>query len=180
MSSLCCRRDLYKEDMTERGWIQGFVRVNSSCVRLNSTVGWEGGIYFFNLGIIYEFFGEQINDVLPTYELGWVPEGYEIVDVYQDDRTYSAIYQRGNDVFVLEYGYEQHEGIIELRGDIPQYTVEQEIVVDKIIDLYISKSETESNLAIWIDESTDVVFMLNCYFEKSVILNIIEQINLVK
>lgn len=36
--------------MTERGWIQGFVKVNSSCVRLNSTVGWEGGIYFFNLG----------------------------------------------------------------------------------------------------------------------------------
>ena len=130
--------------------------------------------------IIYEFFGEQTNDVLPTYELGWVPEEYEIVDVYRSDRIYRALYQKGNDVFVLEYGYEQHEGIIELRGDIPQYTVEQEIVVDKIIDLYISKSETESNLAIWIDESTDVVFMLNCYFEKSVILNIIEQINLVK
>lgn len=81
---------------------------------------------------------------------------------------------------MLEYGYEQHEGIIELRGDIPQYTVEQEIVAGNHIDFCIAKNETESNVAIWIDESTNVVFMLNCYFEKSVILNIIEQINLVK
>ena len=28
---------------------QYFVRVNSSCARLNSTIGWGGGIYFFNL-----------------------------------------------------------------------------------------------------------------------------------
>ena len=52
--------------MTERGWIQGFVRVNSSCVRLNSTVGWEGGIYFFNLGI-----GEAVTPGVDKFGFFW-------------------------------------------------------------------------------------------------------------
>lgn len=133
--------------------------------------------------IIYEFFGEQTNDVLPTYELGWVPEGYEAVNVYRSDRTYRALFQKGNDkndVFVIEYEYERDGGIIKILGDMKQHTVTQEIVTGNRVDFCIAKIEAESNMAIWIDEGTGVVFRLSCYFEKSVMLNIIEHINLVK
>ena len=71
-------------------------------------------------------------------------------------------------------------GIIKILGDMKQHTVTQEIVTGNRVDFCIAKIEAESNMAIWIDEGTGVVFRLSCYFEKSVMLNIIEHINLVK
>lgn len=144
-------------------------------------VDWVRRVY--ENSIIYEFFNEPTAEKLPAFELGWVPEGYEVVYTHQNDKTHSAVYQKGddvNDVFVFEYGYKHSEGIIELHGDTEKYTVTHEVVADKAVDLYISENEKESNVAIWVDEGTGVVLKLNCYFNQAVILNIIENIFLVK
>ena len=52
---------------------QCFVRVNSSCVRLNSTMGWGGGIYFFNLDdfeklyLVLAFFSVNVYNIITNW-----------------------------------------------------------------------------------------------------------------
>ena len=143
--------------------------------------GWVRKVY--ENSIVYEFFNEPTEGKLPTYDLGWVPEGYELTDAYRDETLYSAVYRKGEDIrdrFIYQYGY-VHEGTkMELLLDLSEYEVKHIVLADKKVDLYISKNEAESSTAVWIDELSGIHFMIDGFFNESVMLHIIENVILVK
>ena len=144
-------------------------------------VDWVRRVY--ENSIIYEFFNEPTAEKLPTYELGWVPEGYEVVDMYQSENLCGLVYQKGEDVtegFVFDYQFGDSGMHVGWHGDLSKYEVKQESVAGRIVDLYLSQEDSESSVAVWLDESSRIVFTINGFLKEIDILHIIEQINLVK
>lgn len=133
--------------------------------------------------VIYEFFGGAQDEGLPTYELGWVPEGYEAVDVYRDKTTYSAIYMKADDpeaVFAFDYSL-RHEGdIYEVLYDESQYEWENVEINGIQADLYRSLDGTETNDLIWVDEDKGVVLAISGYLTVEDILHIAGEMFLCK
>lgn len=127
--------------------------------------------------IVYRFFNEPQEEALPTYELGWVPEGYECIDVYQDETTYSAIYQKGEDanaVFVYEYRYGDIRSSWEFLMDVTMYENETLSISGIEVQYYRSIDGTESSVMFWIDEKNEIAFMINAYFDETVMMHIFE------
>jgi len=133
--------------------------------------------------IVYEFFGEAQEEGLPTYELGWVPEGYEAVDVYRDEMMYSAIYMKVDDPnagFVFDYNFMHGGTLTELIGDMSKYEHRQVKVNGITADLYLAMDEGETNDLIWIDEKAKIIFSLNGYLGEADMLHIAESVFLCK
>lgn len=133
--------------------------------------------------IVYEFFGEKPEEGLPSYELGWVPEGYEAVDVYRDDTMYSAIYMKVDEpetVFVFEYHIRQEGEIYEVLYDEEKYEIKTVDINGFEGDLYLSLVETETNTLIWLDTIRGVVASISGYLEENDIMHIAEEMFLCK
>jgi len=133
--------------------------------------------------IVYEFFGGAPEEGLPDYELGWVPEGYEAVDVYRDEMMYSAIYMKVDDpdaVFVFECQF-VHAGVItELIGDMSKYEYHQVEVNGRVAEFYLALADTETNHLIWVDEGKQIQFSIIGYLGETEMLHIAEELFLCK
>lgn len=145
-----------------------------------AVVGWVRRAY--ENSFLYEINHELVNHGLPTYELGWIPKGYEAVDVYRSERIYSAVYQNedSKEGFVFDYQFVDSGMHAELHGELSRYEVKQEYMGGMMVDLYLSQEETESSVALWINESSGIVFSINGFLDEDVMLHIIEGVYLVK
>lgn len=133
--------------------------------------------------IVYEFFGGAKEEGLPTYGLGWVPEGYEAVDVYQDDTMYSAIYMKVDDpeaMFVFEYRFVYGGALTELIGDMSKYECKQLEIDGIAADFYLSLDPAETNHLIWINEKANIQFAVIGYLNEGDMLHIAEEMFLCK
>lgn len=133
--------------------------------------------------IVYEFFGGTQDEGLPNYELGWVPEGYEAVDVYRDETTYSAIYMKVDDpeaVFVFDYSQKQEGDIYEVLYDEEEYEIKKVDINGLVGELYLSLIKTETNDLIWVDEDKGVVLAISGYINEEDMLHMAEEVFLCK
>lgn len=133
--------------------------------------------------IVYEFFGGAQEEGLPNYELGWVPEGYEAVDVYRDETTYSAVYMKVDDPeagFVFDYHIKQEGDIYEILYDEEEYEIKKVNINGLTGDLFLSLVETETNTLVWLDNIRGVVISINGYLAEEDMLHIAENIFLCK
>jgi len=133
--------------------------------------------------IVYEFFGGAQEEGLPNYELGWVPEGYEAVDVYRDEMAYSAVYMKVDDAnagFVFDYNFMHGGTLTELIGDMSKYEHKTVEVNGMVGDYYHSLIDGETNNLIWINEETEIIFSLNGYLSETDMLHMAESIFLCK
>lgn len=142
-------------------------------------VSWMREVY--EERIIYRFFGESEADGLPVYRITWLPEGYEEIDVYNEDKIYNALYQKGDDVmnaFVFDYRFVQC-------GDLSVIEVNEKDYNHKVIDIhgmnadfYEAAIPGETNNLIWVDEEAGIVFELIGFFDESVMQHIAESVAL--
>lgn len=133
----------------------------------------------YKSSIVYQFFGEKTNKILPDYLIGFVPQGYFVETVYQSETSYSAVYARpsnSNDAFVFEYFFVGD-------GAQTQLLLEEEEYLHEVIninglpgDLYLCISGKNSNNLLWFDERHDVILSIDSYADKSVILHIAESV----
>ena len=133
--------------------------------------------------LVYEFFGAALDEGLPSYELRWVPEGYEMVDEYRDDTMYSAVYAKKDNpeaVFVFDYHIAHAGTLTELLGDMSNYEHSQAEVNGNLADYYRSLVDTETNHLIWIDEENQLLFSVVGFLDKSDMLHIAEDLFLCK
>lgn len=144
-----------------------------------SFFAWVKEIY--ENSIIYQFFNEPQEEGLPSYELGWLPEGYEAVDVYQSETLYNVFCMKGEDVdsaFVFEYSFGANSTLVEILADESKYECKKVTVNGVAADFYRSLDGSETNNLIWLNEQTGIVFMINGYLEESVMLHIAEGVKL--
>ena len=135
----------------------------------------------FETYITYWFNSENEN-VLPEYELTWVPEGLELVYADSSEHMCIMVYQldsNASDGFTFDYA---------LANDNSQLTIysldgiRQAEVVDingLHGELYLSSNPENPNALVWFDDEHDIVFTLTSYMNSVDILHIANGVELV-
>lgn len=133
--------------------------------------------------IVYRFFNEPEEETLPDYELGWVPEGYELVELYKDENLYSAVYQKNDDVeatFVFDYSYIQVGGQLVVWADESKHEHKELMVKNIEADFYCSLDSAEPSELVWIDDELQIIFTIQGYLDELDMLHIAESVFLDK
>ena len=133
----------------------------------------------FENSVVYRYFGEKEPDVLPEYELGWLPDGFEEVLNERDDMSCIMYYINAEtgDGIGFEYRY-LDEGSIALVYSEDELLYEDVYFKESIAKFYPSENKSDASVLLWIDDKKDIVFFINSNLEKSVIISIAEHINL--
>lgn len=124
---------------------------------------------------VYHFSGPDINTDLPTYTLGWLPEGYVEASRVQVDTIILCTYN-GPDGDMLFFKYSPMSiGIV---GDVLADGIEPESVVINGMagDFYLSTATSETNELIWFDQDANISFSLSAYLDKTVMMHIAQNV----
>lgn len=173
-----------------RAWLKGCIAaclaliLSASVVLATNTqaraafVSWIREVYEDQ--IVYRFGGEPMSEELPQYHISWIPEGYEVVDVFYDGDHYDALYQQGDNVmnaFVFDYFFAQDNALVGFwLCDDEDYRYKTISVNGMQADFYEALLPQETNNLIWIDERANIVFSLNGFLEESVMVQIAESV----
>ena len=115
---------------------------------------------------------ESIYIAKPRYTVGWIPEGFELVDEDESDTSGYYVYESETGESFVFY-YEQTDPInfteyIPL-GDYSHETVQ---ILDKTADLYLDKSIDGNLTVIWVDDENHCILSFDAIMEKDKLLKI--------
>jgi len=126
-------------------------------------------------GIVYRFDTDSNStEVLPEYVITWIPDGFELVDEYEDETMYSAIYENKdmNLGFICDYrivvGETKSQFVFE------EDTKSEFVSINGIIGEYFY--DEEANDLIWIDAEKGIEFGINGNISKEDIIKIAESV----
>ena len=129
---------------------------------------------------VYRFSGSETTE-LPSYILGWLPEGYEEMKRTQTVSFVSYIYRRTDGDELLNFTYHpMSDGMANAVGSIATNEIIPESVTVNGMegDFYQAPDATESSYLIWFDYDANLVFDLSGFFDKEVLLRIAENVRL--
>ena len=118
--------------------------------------------------IIYEFFHTGAAEDDASYRLGWVPDGYTLVQEVDGEVTHVAIYQKGNEVINFIYSFTEKSSRAEFFPENSE--TEPVTVLGKTGEFYAAKDEGETNELIWFDEESGILFSLSGSLDKETML----------
>ncbi|MBQ9969708.1 MAG: DUF4367 domain-containing protein [Oscillospiraceae bacterium] len=129
--------------------------------------------------IVYEFFGEKSETASLDYRVTWIPEGYELVEEFDTEISYAALYQKGNDYkegFVVEWSYVESGDKIALVTYGEEYQCEDIYINGYRGSFYKSINDNNSNILFWVNEDEMVEYHLNSYLSLEDMAKIAENI----
>lgn len=118
--------------------------------------------------VIYRFFNEPDDSVLPEYTFSPVPDGYTETTSVSDDTMRAVVFEGNNDILVLYY--EQYHSGLALGVLGSDFEMETANVGPYPADFYRAPNPEESNELVWIDETVGVVFKISSFRDKDAIL----------
>ena len=115
---------------------------------------------------------------MPTYTLGWLPEGYELYDAYQLERTmfYTYVEPGGKPVY-FDYATED-TGFEMFLAQCDDYEQREITINGNPGTVYISPREKESSAIVWIDNSNGTIFFLSARESYDTIIEMAERVEL--
>ena len=126
--------------------------------------------------IIYHFEGEDNGETIKIPTFGWLPEGFEQKDLYQDDSTYD-VYFEDNSGESIDFGCYRigTEGVTEI---ITQEDNMERITINGIeCDYYQTLESDGASILLWRDEENNVGCELGSTLDKEMIIKIAENIS---
>ena len=134
--------------------------------------------------IVYRFFvgDARVFQKMPSYRPSWLPDGYSQIYVSDDNNSQTVIYQKDQNIaetIILDYRPYSNDMQIELMWEETEYEYLQVQVNKYPAYFYRSLDGSQANDLVWVDEAADLMFSLNGYLEKDVMLNIADSIKLV-
>ncbi len=116
----------------------------------------------------YTFGGEADEATAAEYELGWIPEGYELNE-YVDMESWKTYvyYNDTNNKMVFQY-IVSDKTTMYLDG--VGYTEESVYVDGMKADLYISPNPLESSAIVWENKEEGVLFLIKACVDKEILI----------
>ena len=102
--------------------------------------------------VLYQFFGEPV-DELYQYTIGWIPEGFELVDQFEFDGYRMYSYESENEGFSISFAIIEDGFTIEI-GDAA-FEMQEVFINGLPATLFIDIDDASKNL-IWISEDGNV------------------------
>ena len=125
---------------------------------------------FFPDHVQYQFYGESTDEIY-HYTIGWIPEGYELVEFKDDEKEQYYIYENDIDGFIIEFVRFTSYHQLEIEG----YSSREDIVLDPFEGtMYIDP--IKSNVLILLDESWRYVISINSPLAPETIIDIAKSI----
>ena len=134
----------------------------------------------FETRIVYWFNGEKA-DVLPTYEISNLPEGYECIYDETTANSRNCLYQKEDiaiDGLSFRYSFIQSDAPLSVTFPDEEFTVKQVNINGCPGDLYVSIDPSESHALVWVDEANGVVFTITSFLDPDVMLHMAESVEL--
>lgn len=129
--------------------------------------------------IIYRFWGGGDTSEFPTYQIGWLPDGYELLQEIEDEKDYTAVYY-SNDKGMIVFSYaffEQWNEIFTFNDNVDNH---EQLSIRGMYGEYVPFENRAGGDLIWIDESRQIALVLSTELEKDTIIKIAESVLLVK
>lgn len=127
-------------------------------------------------GYLYAFDGEASEAPMPTYTLGWLPEGYELYDAYQLERTMFYTYVEPGGKLAC-FGYSAGDTSLSyFLTNCDDYGQREITVNGNPGTIYISPKEEESSALVWVDDSNGTLFVLSAHENIEILLKIAESV----
>lgn len=128
--------------------------------------------------IFYRFSGEASPDQIHTYELAWVPDGFEKSTQVSTEATHSVLYESEDSSFTFLW-HNTHDGslykLIGTKGDGVS------VMVNGLEGYYYPAADSnKTNDLVWIDDKSGIAFSISAYFPFEDILHMAESVKLVK
>ena len=128
--------------------------------------------------VFYQFFSknsdqsEDLYQTLPDIEFSWLPEEYEIQEIYRDEQQATLLLSNETSIIVFEYWISSSSDYYEFfTSDHNQEVV---LVNGKQADYFQGIGEDISNVLVWSDKN--VVFCLDSCMQKEDMIRIAEGI----
>lgn len=122
--------------------------------------------------VVYKFFEDDGQRDLPEYTFGWLPNGWEIIDVKHLETVSYTAAGNGNDTVYLVYSFIDSGTEIVAVGE--GLTPEKVRVGQLDADFYVDQASGSANLLVLIDD--DIIFCLNANLDKQTMIQIAENI----
>lgn len=129
--------------------------------------------------MVYHFYTEAPEETLPLYGLGWIPEGFEETDVFNNGVAYKAIYTNAETGkgFVFEYYY-MDDGAVPMVIPEDDINLEKAKINGKPVDFYRLRKAKDISVLLIFDEKNDIYFSITGTLDKDSIFDIAEHIYL--
>lgn len=139
-------------------------------------------VEWYETHIVYRYFGEDMPEGMPQYEITALPEGYaENVEQRIDNgATVSLWYEnKHGDVILLNYTYMQ-EGAALLTDPDDGDRVSEILVNGCLGHSYVPDNPENFTVITWIDEPKNALFSIHALYEEQELLAMAESVALVK
>lgn len=125
--------------------------------------------------IFYEYFGEDVSDQIPQFDLGKLPEGYvEVERVGTSAAEYVKYQNEAGDEIWFDYQYVQQGGTAAI---VPEDDTIIDIKVNGMDgELYIPQNPENMKMIHWIDIKENIHYFLNAAVDDDTLLEIAENI----
>lgn len=134
--------------------------------------------------VVYQFYGEPQEGVLPDYEPTWIPEGYVEIDkmVIGQNQGKSILYQNKDtdDMFIFDYMYYVDSPTTISASTEEGLFYEKSSIHGLPADFYYETDPTVFDMLYWIDDSTQLEFCVSSTLRKEDIFHIANSVKLKK
>ena len=124
--------------------------------------------------IVYEFFHPGAVEDDSSYRLGWVPDGYALLQEETGELMYIAVYQRESEVIYFTYGLSDEYNQAEF---IPGNSDTEPVsVYGNPGEFYEANDESETNELVWFDSEQGILFALSSDLDQETMLKMAESV----
>jgi len=129
-----------------------------------AVVQWVQEVY--EVHILYRYFSPPPVDVLPTYEITALPEGYTLTESFTDETICVQMFENGESGMILTYQFIDPDTQTVIFATDENYRYEQAFVGPISADFYRCLDSSGTNELFWVDDSSGIVFQLSTFFGK--------------
>ena len=133
----------------------------------------------YEYSILYHFWGNGDTSEFPTYQLSWVPDGFELVQEMEREYRYMALYQSTNseEQIIFTYATGEAWGGMMIFGDVDN---SEQLMIRGLYAEYVLAEDGSSGDLMLISEDQRTIFVISSTLEKDTIIELAEGIILVK
>lgn len=125
----------------------------------------------------YFYTGEDNSpvDIRSEYELGWIPDGYSLVNSQTVTNRTTLIYIN-NEGKLIQFSYIWGDDSNPMFADKEKY-IQQNITVQSMpAEIYLSQESSASNGIVWMDPTQDILFCISAFADESELVKMAETI----
>ena len=127
----------------------------------------------------YHFQGEKTDCEDTKFDLGYVPDGYVLIDEMANPESTIYIFANSENLFFsFHYIKSAENNTLSIYAEWAEH--KQVIVNGNLVDLHIGKNTWDGNALVWFDKTYGILFQISGYLDESTLIQIAESVRPVK